>query len=167
MLVELFKAGWSVDEVVKRLVIGKGLSSFVRSWVEKLGSFCGGLWRTRLVAQPGGGSAVGEAGRHKRADRLNNLPGPAAVDRPASSRARFRARHRETRSLAHSASQRGCEEGVGGDVKRLQATGLRSILPLRRRGALASLLVRNMGLPSRRRGSSPRRWPSRLKGRLG
>jgi len=26
--------------------------------------------------------------------------------------------------LAHSASQRSCEEGVAGDVKRLQATGL-------------------------------------------
>ena len=29
----------------------------------------------------------------------------------------------ETRSLAHTASQRGCEEGVAGDVKRLKATG--------------------------------------------
>jgi hypothetical protein len=31
MLVELYKAGWDVDEVAKRLVIGKGLGSFVRS----------------------------------------------------------------------------------------------------------------------------------------
>jgi len=31
MLVELYKAGWDVDEVVKRLIISKGLTSFVRS----------------------------------------------------------------------------------------------------------------------------------------
>ncbi|WP_333639408.1 ATP-binding protein [Pyrobaculum aerophilum] len=109
MLVELYKAGWDVDEVFKRLVISKGLSSFVRSLGREVREL---LWRAvedpDSLLSPEGGSAVGEADRHKHADRLNNLPGPAAVDRPASSRARFRARHRETRSLAHSASQRGC-----------------------------------------------------------
>ena len=83
MLVELYKAGWGVDKVVKRLIISKGLTSFVRSLGREVREL---LWRgvedpTRCSARRG--SAVGEAGRHKHADRLNNLPRPAAVDRPA------------------------------------------------------------------------------------
>jgi hypothetical protein len=42
MLVELYKAGWGVDEVVKRLIISKGLSSFVRSLGREVREL---LWR--------------------------------------------------------------------------------------------------------------------------
>jgi len=43
MLVELYKAGWGVDEVVKRLIISKGLSSFVRSLGREVREL---LWRS-------------------------------------------------------------------------------------------------------------------------
>jgi len=42
MLVELYKADWDVDEVVKRLIISKGLSSFVRSLGREVREL---LWR--------------------------------------------------------------------------------------------------------------------------
>ena len=42
MLVELYKAGWGVDEVVKRLIISKGLTSFVRSLGREVREL---LWR--------------------------------------------------------------------------------------------------------------------------
>jgi len=42
MLVELYKAGWDVDEVVKRLIISKGLTSFVRSLGREVWEL---LWR--------------------------------------------------------------------------------------------------------------------------
>ena len=42
MLVELYKAGWDVDEVVKRLIISKGLTSFVRSLGREVREL---LWR--------------------------------------------------------------------------------------------------------------------------
>ena len=42
MLVELYKAGWDVDEVVKRLIISKRLTSFVRSLGREVREL---LWR--------------------------------------------------------------------------------------------------------------------------
>ena len=42
MLVELYKAGWGVDEVVKRLIISKGLTSLVRSLGREVREL---LWR--------------------------------------------------------------------------------------------------------------------------
>jgi len=41
-LVELYKAGWDVDEVAKRLIVSKGLSSFVRSLGREVREL---LWR--------------------------------------------------------------------------------------------------------------------------